>query len=471
MTSVQGEQRRKANVNYDYDAGDDTQLTIRAGQSITVIGDATPEGWYLAETRTGKQGYVPKDYIEVQASKPSRPPPNPISTGPGSTGSRFSGEPKPKKKKGGYKAERNDDDGMIMDQNDTWSLFAYQLEWFAIPCIFLGATLTFMYSTPQTQSNKWRLAICSWFAIVLAAFAAYICGYNRSRLQVCGSSAMVRAVVFLLSSALLAFAYPVGIGSAAVSFAAFVVEVNVHRMDCKELPSRVTDHWCSIMFGGTENCPPVKLIVFFATLAVSGGVFGWGYIDGFNFAIQNNDANPSHYLNETANAFMFGFGRVITMNLCFVLLLAARDLVVGCLGDHCMLARRRGDERHIPQFLHRCMGYSIVVSSFLHLICVYFCYEDSMATHTFLDAYGWSSFITGWVALLCLALVVASSNDSLMRQNRKLWKMGQYPAGILMVLVLIAHGGEWLSTYYWKIMVGPIVVYSIHAVVNYCKNH
>ena len=372
---------------------------------------------------------------------------------------------------GGYKVDMGNDDGMIMETNDTWSLFAYQLEWFAIPCIFIGATLSFMYSTPQTSANKWRLAICSWFSILLASIACYICGYDRSRLQLCGSSAIVRAIVFLLASFLLAFAYPVGIGSSVVALAAFAVEVRVHMLGCKELPSRVTDHWCSIMFGGTENCPPVKLIVFFATLAVSGGVFGWGYIDGFNVAIKNNDANPSHYLNKTATAFMYGFGRVITINLFCVMLLASRDLVINCLGDRCQNQRRRGDERHIPQFLHRCMGYSIVVSSFLHLICVYFCYEDSMATHTFMDAYGWSSFITGWVALLCLALIVASSNEALMKQNPGLWKKGQYPAGILLVVILIPHGGEWLSTYYWQIIIFPMVVYSLHSVINYCRHH
>lgn len=216
---------------------------------------------------------------------------------------------------------------MILDTDDTWSLFAYQLEWFAIPCIFIGSTLTFMYSTPQTQSEKWRLAVCSWFSLVLAAVAAFICGYNRSKLELCGSSAMVRAIIFLLAALLLGFAYPVGIGSAVVSFTCFAVELKVHFVGCKELPSRVTDHWCSIMFGGTENCPPVKLIVFFATLALSGGVFGWGYIDGYNLAIENNDNEPSHYLNLTSNAFMFGFGRVITINLFLVLLLASRDLV------------------------------------------------------------------------------------------------------------------------------------------------
>ena len=101
MTSMSGEKRSRAKVNYDYDAGDNTQLTIREGQIITVIGDATPEGWYLAETGSGKEGYVPKDYIEVLGSiKPSGPPPVPGGTGPGTSSNRWGGgEAKPKKSK------------------------------------------------------------------------------------------------------------------------------------------------------------------------------------------------------------------------------------------------------------------------------------------------------------------------------------------------------------------------------------
>jgi len=464
---MQGEDHRRAKVKYDYDGTDDTQLSIKAGQTITVIGDATPEGWYLANTASGNEGYVPKDYIQLlDAAKPSAPPPNPRKK----EGNR-SGGGTAKRGATSYKMDMGRDDDMILEKDDTWSLFAYQMEWFAIPCIFIGATLSFMYSTPQEQTDKWRLGASSWLALVLATLATYICGYNRSKLSLCGSSAMVRAIVFFLASALLAFAYPVGIGSALVSFAAFGVELRVHTLECKELPTKVTEHWCLVMFGGTDNCPPAKYLVFFVTLAVSGGVFGWGFVDGFNFAIANNEADPSHYLNQTATAFMFGFGRVITMNLCFALLLASRDMFLICIGDHCQKNRRRGDERHIPEFLHRCFGYSIVVSSFLHLICVYFCYEDSMATHTFMDAFGWSSFITGWVALLCLAFVVAASNEMVRNRNPPLFKGGLYPAAIVLVLVLIPHGGEWLSTFYWKVIILPVVFYSLHSLINYCKNH
>jgi len=271
---------------------------------------------------------------------------------------------------------------------------------------------------------------------------------------------------------MLAFSYPTGVGSAAVAFITFAVELKVHMVGAKELPLRITEQWCSVMFGGTENCPPVKLIVFFASLALSGGIFGWGYIDGANFAIRNNENNVSHYLNETSNAFMFGFGRVVTINLFLALLLASRDLIDMVTCAFCpKLSERRGDERHIPEFLHRCMGYSIVVSTFLHCICVYFTYEDSMATHTFMDTYGWSSFITGWIALTCLAVIVAASNETLMSQNRSLWKWATYPSAVVMVGILICHGGQWLSTYYWKIILFPAICFTLHSLINYCKNH
>ena len=72
------------------------------------------------------------------------------------------------------------------------------------------------------------------------------------------------------------------------------------------------------MFGGTESCPPQKLIIFFLILAIDGALFGWGYVDGYNFAEIINDENPSFYLNEMANAFMWGSARIITVNLCLI---------------------------------------------------------------------------------------------------------------------------------------------------------
>ena len=105
---------------------------------------------------------------------------------------------------------------MILERDDTYSLFAYQLEWFAIPCIFLGALFSFMYSTPQIATEKWRLAVCSFLAFIVSGFAAYVCGINRNKFKIMDSSALVRMIVFLIATLLLYGSYPVGIASATV---------------------------------------------------------------------------------------------------------------------------------------------------------------------------------------------------------------------------------------------------------------
>jgi len=236
------------------------------------------------------------------------------------------------------------------------------------------------------------------------------------------------------------------------------------------------------MFGGTENCPPTKLIIFFVILAIDGGVFGWGYVDGYNFAINNNDENPSYYLQPISNSFMWGFGRIITINLCLILLLQSKGCFSFCINKTKQTAmkilkkenktgnKKNNNDVDISAFLHRCMGYSIVVASFLHLICVYFTYEDSLATHTFMDTYGWETFGTGWFVLFLLASVVASSNDTLSKTNTRLFHQTHWQS-ILLILVLIFHGGGFISTYYWQLIIVPIVFYFCDIFTRYLKGH
>ena len=124
----------------------------------------------------------------------------------------------------------------------------------------------------------------------------------------------------------------------------------------------------------------------------------------------------------------------------------------------------------VYSFLHRCMGYSIVVCTFLHLICVYFTYEDSLATHTFIDIYGWECFGTGWFALFLLASIVASSNDTLSKQNKRLFHQTHWQS-IILIFVLIIHGSGFISTYYWQLIIVPLVFYSCHLFIRYLKGH
>lgn len=241
-----------------------------------------------------------------------------------------------------------------------------------------------------------------------------------------------------------------------------------------ELPEEVTDGWCAQMFGGTQSCSPIKLVTFFVVLVVDAVVFAWGYIDGFNVAETKNAEDLSSWLEPTANAFMFGFGRIITINLCLILLFACKGFI-GCFGSIlkdkiCKKSDDSDEKGTFLSFLHRCMGYSIVMATFLHLICVYFTHEDSGATKSFLDSYGWETFGTGAACLLLMASVVASSNVDLADRDRRLFKQ-THRQSILIVFILIAHGKGFLSTYYWMLIVVPIIFASCDGFVRYIKGN
>ena len=128
------------------------------------------------------------------------------------------------------------------------------------------------------------------------------------------------------------------------------------------------------------------------------------------------------------------------------------------------------DDVDAYMFLHRCMGYSIVVGTFAHLVSVYFTYEDSLATHTFIDIYGWETFGTGWFLLFLLASIIASSNETLSKQNSRLFHKGHWQS-ILLIITLIFHGESFISTFYWKLIIAPLVLYSCHLFVRYLKEH
>eukprot|EP01084_Bolivina_argentea_P100584 180551_1 len=296
-TETSGEEKeQRVRVLYEFNGDEDeNQLSISIGDMLTLIGEVTPENWILARTTDKVEGWIPDGYCEVIKSpkKRKKPPPAPKNavssfSSAGSAGSSMSNAKDP------YTIHQKESrgDSIILEKNDTFSLFAYQFEWFTIVCIFLGALITFMHSTPQPDFNKWRMSICAWLSFVMSAIASYICGVNRQKFKIRESAAIVRAIVFILSGILLSIGYPIGVGPALISFCCGFIEIRLHFYKCKDLPSSITDEWCSTMFGGTDNCPPQKLIIFFFILAIDCGFFGWGYVNGANIALQITEDNP-----------------------------------------------------------------------------------------------------------------------------------------------------------------------------------
>jgi hypothetical protein len=54
---------KKAIVLYDFEATDHGELSITAGQIITIIKE-DPEGWWEAENVEKKRGLIPANYVE-----------------------------------------------------------------------------------------------------------------------------------------------------------------------------------------------------------------------------------------------------------------------------------------------------------------------------------------------------------------------------------------------------------------------
>ena len=69
----------KARVVYDFEAAAEGELTVRAGDVVTLTDDNIGQGWVYAIDIYGRQGIIPEDYLDkgfnngVTALKPSAP--------------------------------------------------------------------------------------------------------------------------------------------------------------------------------------------------------------------------------------------------------------------------------------------------------------------------------------------------------------------------------------------------------------
>lgn len=79
--------RQRATVLYDYDAGEDNELTLREGEILTGV-DQVDEGWWSATGPNGATGLFPANYVELmEEAKPEAeqtlpPPPPPAPPAP-----------------------------------------------------------------------------------------------------------------------------------------------------------------------------------------------------------------------------------------------------------------------------------------------------------------------------------------------------------------------------------------------------
>ena len=493
---------KSAIVKYDYNGGADNQLSIKKGEEIEVIGDATAEGWILARKGNGDEGYIPDKYFDIQKSSgrptggPPRPPPaatnipsrtaSPVTT---SSQPAYAGGNNNNKQRVNSGSSRGSASGAVLQQGDEYALFAYQYEWWSILTLFTGGILNFLYSTTLPDDERVLYIFIAIMAVLVTCVLLCIVSIFRYSCDMCGMGTTgLRIALYIFNAALLT-PLPVGITVVSIGVIAAVIEFETKRRDVSEIPEAIRDEWGKQIFGGGfGNCSLGKLIIAFTILAVAIASLGYGFANGYNYAVDETErVSTEYYLNPEITGLMFGFGRVITIS--FVLLLIFS--MFGCcsrqqrkiqnggnggnkvINDACsdILEAIYGDVEQ-RRFIHRVFGYCIVFSVFWHCIFAYYCYEDSSSTHSFYDIYGWWILVTGSLCLLLMGVIVASANDNVCDQSPRLFTISHKFCSIALIIVLIIHGNQTqiVGQYFWIFIITPFIFYLCDAMYRYARD-
>ena len=376
-----------------------------------------------------------------------------------------------------------------MEQGDEYSLFAYQYEWYSILTLFTGGVLNFLYSTTLPDETRVLYIIIAIAAVLITCVLMCLVSIFRASCDMCGMGTTgIRIALFVINAALLA-PLPVGVTVVGIGVIAAVIEFETIRRGVKDVPDAIRDHWGQQVCGsGISNCSLGKMIIFFTILAISIASLGYGFANGYTYAVDETErVSTDYYLNPEITGLMFGFGRVITISFVLLLLFS----MFGCCSRQERKLKSSGNKGNkvfkdacgeiiesiygnVEQrrFIHRIFGYCIVFSVFWHCIFAYYCYEDSSSTHSFYDIYGWWILVTGGVCLLLMSVIVASANETVCEQNPQLFGVAHKISSILLVLVLIVHGSQTtiFGQYFWAFIISPFVLYLCDAMYRYARD-
>jgi len=466
----------QARVIYEYTADGDAQISIKKGETITIMGDVTPENWVLVKNSEGQEGYIPAGYYkEIGGQKPGKVPPKPPTstngsgnTTDGNTNTTTStGEEPPWAKNKAAAASSSktvnksrSDDGTLMEGHDTYNLFAYQMEWSAISLTFVNALLSFFNASAQAT---WYWIIPPIFALTVVGILILLIGFSREKI-----TPQVRAGLFIFLGILMALSWPFGWAACGACFIAGALDIMVMRNNCKPLSSVITDDWRAQFMNGCDSWTPGRLLFVAFVVILDIVSIAWGFINGYNQATAITDNPDAAELKPQTYGVALGFGRVVTMNIAVMLLLA-------CYG--CFVRQSRKHERdrtadtllgrccgHLSddegrRYCHRILAYSIVLFGYLHSIAMYYTYESSGVERTYVSIFGIETVVTGILVFILLAWTIGGANQTILKQNSKLFLRGHSAPAVLMIVILFFHGPKGRGQWYYMPVLGPFVLY------------
>ncbi|ETO35771.1 hypothetical protein RFI_01291 [Reticulomyxa filosa] len=506
-----------------------------------------------------------KEMKELAGKKPVKgPPPLPPKTGGKATtggttetaGERPQWEAvKPVNVSSAKKSSKSQDDGVLMEGNDTYNLFAYQMEWSALSLTFVNALISFFNGTAQ---STFYWIIPPIFALTIGGIVVMTEGFARERYcekkkkylksfffamtpvlqdviklwesqqkkmlrnfkkkkqtnnkgkkvyvllkksalrkrtfyeggrkkkkkgrHVDGQNLKLRRtkkkkkISFSVLGVLMALSWPFGWAGCGACFAAVGVNYLVIRYNCKPLTSAITDDWRSQFMNGCDSWTPGRMVFVAFVVIINIVSIAWGFINGYNQAASITDNPDDAEIKPRTYGVALGFGRAVTIDIALMLLLACygcfsrqaqkhqRDRTADTwLGRCCIYLSDEEGRRHC----HRVLAYSTVLFAYLHSISMYYSYESSGVQRTFVSIFGIETVVTGLVAFILLSVVIGSANQTILKQNSKLfWQTHSIPA-VVMIFLLFLHGPKGRGQWYYMPVVGPFVLYAIDVGLRY----
>jgi len=490
--------------------GESGELDVAAGEIVTVLADEAP--WSRVINQKGEQGYVPSNYLQQIDSRPAPPPPPrvvpqqnhvyvtaptgeddpPTPTGaapmsppsnagwyppPDNMDDGHQGTTTPKKKKRPRRARR---DTSSMDESVAYNLFAAGTEWWCCLCLFFSGIFSVMWGSIQSPEDTGMEALgcvqCILAGVLLFYFALF-----RETCCFCSEACQEKTSLLRMSLVLAATipgwaAYPFGwIGVAACCIAA-AANALVYFQNGKVLEDEgVEVQWLTmnIEIVRTFNNSGILVGVFLVFMAFMNVLF---YMVGEGIGEDRIDEELKDHDLILGKKYSIaeGFGTVISFNILLLILTCLVGLQEW-VAEHAGLHKGEGKVKDMvvncgewffkagtQMMLHRVFSAAVAVAAVGHIAANFLAYEDSGPANDYYDIFGPETVVTGFLLIIFLIPIYASSNPKIKTLNEDLYKYANL-CWIIVIVLLLLHGKAdpipW-NTNAWKFLLAPILLYA-----------
>jgi len=415
----------KYKVKADFNAEDDSQLTLSAGQVLLLQQQNEDRGWVWAQlTNPGNQkreGYVPRNFLEQ------------------------------------------------VPEGD-WDQWAYGCE--IVSCFYamFSGMFILLYGS-ATKTDPTLELVLGTFSMMLASLLMIVIFFRNS------IPPMYRAVYLGFTAVILFVGYPMGIWGGITLFCATAVELMVWyaKDDPYTPPSISISGLCRSIFGASI----FNMLAFLLWVAANVAIFIWGNEMGKEDARGWSDLDqPTPYqIPEEAWGFAAGMGTCICFQITCLLIFALQgfqQIILACTNfDTARQGKAAQFKKSLQSALgresmlavHKFISFTMLFCGAFHVLGVFSAYEDSGPQKDFRIFFGDGPIVTGGLLIILLAVVLSSTYIS----PERLPKTFQYVhlTSVLFIGLLVLHGRDFFAPNFYKWLIAPIILFAIDKAFRY----